>query len=107
MNCSDRGCEACRPKPTKISRRFGSRLHRVKLPGCKHFEFDFDGLLTHSARFHDLSVVDINMGLSSDPTAAVESKRRNQRIIDIIRRSFAVEMQMSLVIMIRLTDSVR
>lgn len=64
----------------KVFKQFGSRIHRVKLPGCKHFKFGSDAYwechIRHISQTIYHPVGTAKMGPPTDPTAVVDPRLR-------------------------------
>jgi len=62
----------------KVFQQFGSRLHRIKLPGCKHLKFGSDAYWECHIRHISMTIYHpvgtAKMGPPSDPTAVVDPR---------------------------------
>ncbi|OAD62856.1 Glucose dehydrogenase [acceptor] [Eufriesea mexicana] len=69
---------AMRISESKVFKQFGSRVHRIKLPGCKHLKFASDAYWECHIRHISMTIYHpvgtTKMGPSSDPTAVVDSR---------------------------------
>lgn len=75
----------------KVFRQFGSRLHKIKIPGCKHLAFGSDDYWECHIRHITMTIYHpvgtAKMGPSTDPEAVVDPALRvygiqNLRVID-------------------------
>lgn len=82
---------AVRISEAKVFRQFGSRIHRIKIPGCKHLKFGSDAYWECHIRHITMTIYHpvgtAKMGPSNDPDAVVDAKLRvyginNLRVID-------------------------
>jgi len=64
----------------KVFKQFGSKIHRIKLPGCKHFKFGSDAYwechIRHISETIYHPVGTAKMGPPTDPTAVVDPRLR-------------------------------
>lgn len=71
---------AMRINEAKVFEQFGSRVHRIKLPGCKHLKFASDAYWECHIRHISMTIYHpvgtAKMGPSSDPTAVVDPRLR-------------------------------
>lgn len=67
---------AIRVSEAKVFKQFGSRVHRIKLPGCKHLKFASDAYWECHIRHISMTIYHpvgtTKMGPSTDPTAVVD-----------------------------------
>lgn len=71
---------AVRVSQAKVFEQFGSRLHRTKLPGCKHLKFGSDAYWECHIRHMTMTIYHpvgtTKMGPPTDPEAVVDPKLR-------------------------------
>ncbi|XP_047346924.1 uncharacterized protein LOC124947997 [Vespa velutina] len=75
----------------KVFKQFGTRLHRLKIPGCRHLKFSSDAYWECHIRHISMTIYHpvgtTKMGPQNDPTAVVDPRLRvygirNIRVID-------------------------
>nr|XP_012217942.1 PREDICTED: glucose dehydrogenase [FAD, quinone] [Linepithema humile] len=71
---------AIKVSEAKVFKQFGSRLHRIKVPGCKHLKFGSDAYWECHIRHISMTIYHpvgtAKMGPSTDPTAVVDPRLR-------------------------------
>ncbi|KAG5308959.1 DHGL dehydrogenase, partial [Pseudoatta argentina] len=71
---------ALKVSEAKVFKQFGSKLHRVKLPGCKHIKFGTDAYWECHIRHISMTIYHpvgtAKMGPPTDPTAVVDPRLR-------------------------------
>ncbi|KAH0950021.1 hypothetical protein HN011_000819 [Eciton burchellii] len=71
----------------KVFQQFGSRLHRIKLPGCKHLKFGSDAYWECHIRHISMTIYHpvgtAKMGPPSDPTAVVDPRLKVYGIVGL------------------------
>ncbi|XP_020290746.1 glucose dehydrogenase [FAD, quinone] [Pseudomyrmex gracilis] len=71
---------AIKVNEAKVFKQFNSRIHRIKLPGCKHLKFGSDAYWECHIRHISMTIYHpvgtCKMGPPTDPTAVVDSRLR-------------------------------
>jgi len=71
---------AIKVSEAKVFKQFGSKLHRIKLPGCKHLKFGTDAYWECHIRHISMTIYHpvgtAKMGPPTDPTAVVDPRLR-------------------------------
>lgn len=71
---------AMRVSEAKVFKQFGSRVHRVKIPGCKHLKFGSDAYWECHTRHISMTIYHpvgtAKMGPAHDPEAVVDPRLR-------------------------------
>ncbi|XP_033207052.1 glucose dehydrogenase [FAD, quinone] [Belonocnema kinseyi] len=71
---------AMRVSEAEVFKQFGSRVHRIKLPGCRHLKFGSDAYWECHIRHISMTIYHpvgtAKMGPPSDPEAVVDSRLR-------------------------------